>query len=109
MRFKYGLNIKMFSSRFDAMVDRHYSKLVLPEWMIQACDDNDRLFTAMVENSNERIEHCYFKVLDNNGKCIANCGRQLLKKPGIIVDCIGIESLTTKQHFKKLDSGRKLH
>ena len=114
MRLKTDYNMTRFSARLDDLIHRYRSKSVLPEWVINACDDSDRLFDVMVANTmmantGERTSHCYFKVLNNNGKCIAPCSRQLLKDGGIMIDCIGIESLTTKQYFKKIDSERKLH
>jgi hypothetical protein len=37
-------------------------------------------------------EHCKCKVLDVNGKCTAFCFHNRLKSPGVMIDCIGIET-----------------
>jgi hypothetical protein len=37
-------------------------------------------------------EHCKCKRLDVNGKCDAFCFHNRLKSPGVMIDCIGIES-----------------
>jgi hypothetical protein len=37
-------------------------------------------------------DHCKCKLLDANGKCTAFCFHNRLKSPGVMIDCIGIES-----------------
>jgi hypothetical protein len=37
-------------------------------------------------------DHCKCKLLDPNGKCIAFCFHNRLKSPGVMIDCIGIET-----------------
>ena len=51
-------------------------------------------FTLRLLKDKEKTfdEHCKCKSLDVNGKCTAFCYRNRLKSPGVMIDCIGIES-----------------
>jgi hypothetical protein len=50
--------------------------------------------TETIEEETEPVikNHCEFKKLGHGGKCVAICFRNRLKSPGVMVDCIGIES-----------------
>lgn len=55
-----------------------------------------------------REEHCSFKKLNHNGKCIAKC-RHNRMLDGFYVDCIGICSQTVEQYCNAVNELRKLH
>jgi hypothetical protein len=56
----------------------------------------------------KRTEHCAFKVLDKNGKCIACCHKNVMIE-GKYADCLGNENEDIKTYVARVNSERKLH
>ena len=55
-----------------------------------------------------RKDHCSFKALDENGKCIANCFHNQMKD-GRYIDCIGRKSESLEANMKRVKIERKYH
>lgn len=58
----------------------------------------------------KRDEHCEFANIHKvTGKCVAWCHHQQLIRPGVMMDCIGIESEAAEEYFKRIKGSAKLH
>jgi hypothetical protein len=56
----------------------------------------------------QREAHCSFARFDHNGKCIAQCSKNIFKDE-VFIDCLGIKSETVEDYTARVDGEKNLH